>query len=184
MQNTDRSIPSRGSTGIRTESETAWEDVFLSRKRCQESQNKSYTLDLFSTALPSNSKAARHRLTEVRRKSATPAAFLSSPSKEGSWKQPSTGTHRCFAVTAQPDMAPRPHPAPSQWSATLSSTAGNNSTHPLFLNTIIYCVISGSRKGWALITTTCAGLLRWFPITGFSSRLHFSKKTFAFLTQE
>lgn len=52
LQNRDRSIPSRGSTGIRAENETAREDVFLSRKPCREGQTKSYTLDLFSTALP------------------------------------------------------------------------------------------------------------------------------------
>lgn len=50
------------------------------------------------------------------------------------------------------------HPAPSQPSATASLRAGSRSAHPVFSEHRIYSIISGSRKGPALITTACAEL--------------------------
>lgn len=113
----------------------------------------------------------------------------SSPSEKQSWKQAGCSaqahkTRNCFISEGSLTQLHVPNPAPSQPLAALSFTARNKSTHPLFLNTIIYYIIPGSRKGCALITTTCAAVQSQFPITGFSRRLHFSRKTFAFLTQE
>lgn len=93
-------------------------------------------------------------------------------------------TYTCFISEGSLICLQVPNSTPFPSLATPPFTGGNNSTHPLFLNTIIYYIISGSRKGCALITTTCALLQSQFPITGFSRRLHFSRKTFAFLTQE